>query len=97
MQFVSSITVKNFKSIKSATFRLEKYTPIVGQNNAGKSNSIAALKWLLKKQRLNENDFNDNSKPIEVEGVIDGITDEILGLLGNTHKKKLKNILMMNK
>lgn len=93
MQFVSSITVKNFKSIKSATFRLEKYTPIVGQNNAGKSNSIAALKWLLKKERLNENDFNDNSKPIEVEGVIDGITDEILGLLGDTHKKKIEEYI----
>lgn len=93
MQFVSSITVKNFKSIKSATFRLEKYTPIVGQNNAGKSNCIAALKWLLKKERLNENDFNDNSKPIEVEGVIDGITDEILGLLGDTHKKKIEEYI----
>lgn len=93
MQFVSSITVKNFKSIKSATFRLEKYTPIVGQNNAGKSNSIAALKWLLKKERLNENDFNDNSKPIEVEGVIDGITDEIIGLLGDTHKKKIEEYI----
>jgi len=89
MQFISSITVKNFKSIKSATFRLEKYTPIVGQNNAGKSNAVASLKWLLQKEKLSAEFFNDVTKPVEVEGVVAGITEDILGLLGETHKNKI--------
>lgn len=93
MQFISSITVKNFKSIEKATFRLEKYTPIVGQNNAGKSNIISSLKWLLQKEKLNEQFFNDIKKPIEVEGEINGITDEIINLLEETHRQKIENYI----
>lgn len=93
MQFVSSITVKNFKSIKSATFRLEKYTPVVGQNNAGKSNCIAALKWLLQKEKLNEQCFNDTELSVEVEGVIDGINEEILGKIGESHIGKIRDFI----
>ncbi|GAA5088563.1 ATP-dependent nuclease [Paenalcaligenes hermetiae] len=89
MQFISLIKVKNFKSIQDATFRLEKYTPIVGQNNAGKSNIIASLKWLLKKEKLGEEVFYDRTQPIEVEGVITGITEDILNLLGTTHREKI--------
>lgn len=93
MQFISSITVKNFKSIKEATFRLEKYTPIVGQNNAGKSNIVSSLKWLLQKEKLSEEFFYDITKPVEVEGQINGITDEILNLLEETHRKKIKDYI----
>lgn len=94
MQFVSSIIVKNFKSIKSATFRLEKYTPVVGQNNAGKSNSIAALKWLLRKEKLGESYFNDPAQPVVVEGVIDGITQDILELLESSHAQRMREYIV---
>lgn len=97
MQFVSSLTVRNFKSIKSATFRFEQYTPIVGQNNAGKSNIVAALKWLVQKEKLTEQSFNDIDKPVEIEGVIEGITEEILGQLNETHIKRIQEFIGSNR
>ncbi|MBE0470190.1 MAG: AAA family ATPase [Methyloprofundus sp.] len=78
MHYVSSLKVKNFKSIKNADFSLEAYTPIVGYNNAGKSNIIFSLKWLLQKEKLGEEAFNNSAEPIEVEGVINGVTNEII-------------------
>ncbi|MGD9493791.1 MAG: ATP-dependent endonuclease [Bacteroidales bacterium] len=78
---LSEIKIRNFKSIQNETFELSDFTPLVGYNNAGKSNILAAIKWLLRKTSLLESDFNDTTQPIEIEGVISGITTEIFDQL----------------
>ncbi|MFA6192037.1 MAG: AAA family ATPase [Sulfurimonas sp.] len=68
MHFISSITIKNFKSIREETFPLTLYTPLVGYNNAGKSNILEAIQWLLNKSSLSEKYFNNIDESIEISG-----------------------------
>lgn len=76
---LSEIIIRNFKSIQNETFELSAFTPLVGYNNAGKSNILEAIKWLLRKTSLSDTDFNDVAQPVEMEGCISGITATILG------------------
>ena len=42
---LTEINISNFKSISSESFELTEFTPLVGYNNAGKSNILEAIKW----------------------------------------------------
>ena len=46
---LSEIIIKNFKSIQYETFELSAFTPLVGYNNAGKSNILDFCSGYLKK------------------------------------------------
>lgn len=89
MHYISSITIKNFKSIREEIFELSIYTPLVGYNNAGKSNILASIKWLFNKKSLSEKDFYCITDPIEVSGCIVGITEDILDRLPENQKKSI--------
>ena len=94
---LSEIKIKNFKSIKDVTFELSAFTPLVGYNNAGKSNILEAIKWLLRKSTLSDNQFNDVNEPIEIEGEISGISEAILDLLADNHKTIISTYLFNDK
>jgi len=96
VHYVSKIEVINFKSIKSSSFLLSQYTPLVGYNNAGKSNLIQALKWFIKPFSLVESSFFNSSNQIEVIGTIQGITEDILNNLTSTNQTKIKKFLFFN-
>lgn len=96
MHYLSSIEIENFKSIKKANFSLKKYTPIVGYNNAGKSNIISAIKWLLNTSSLDESFFNNPENPIQIKGHIRGVTEEILELLKDSHKNRIEKYVEDN-
>ena len=48
---------------------------MVGYNNAGKTNILESIKWVLKKSTLKLNDFNNPETPVIVTAKIDGITE----------------------
>lgn len=75
---ISNIKVENFKSIRNYDFDLAQYTPVVGNNNTGKSNLIKAIKWLIKKQSLPTQDFFNPQQPVIVTAKINGITQPII-------------------
>lgn len=91
---LSEITVTNFKSISNERFELSDFTPLVGYNNAGKSNILAAIKWLLRKTSLSDTDFNDIAQPVEMEGCVSGITTAILGQLPNNQQAAITPFLI---
>lgn len=78
MHRLSHLRIKNFRACKDVSLPLEGYTPLVGQNNTGKSSILQALSWVLKPTALLTKDFHDPGQPVEVVACIDGITDEIL-------------------
>jgi len=69
-----AIEIANFRSIKNCALPLSAYTPIIGYNNSGKSNAIAAIQWLLRRSLLGKTDFHDPNLPIEVIGTITGVS-----------------------
>ena len=69
---------------------LTPYTPMVGYNNAGKSNILSALEWLLDDKLLPPSDYNDPDLDISIEGDVNGVTEEVLRRLSEEHREPLR-------
>lgn len=81
MHRMSHVAISNFRACRSLSLPLESFTPLVGQNNTGKSTILEAIKWGLKPGALAATDCANASKPIVVTACIDGIFQEILGCI----------------
>ncbi|WP_336129353.1 ATP-dependent nuclease [Mesoflavibacter sp. CH_XMU1422-2] len=90
---LTTIEIQNFKSIIAIEFELSEYTPLVGYNNAGKSNILEAIKWVLRKSSLKSTDFNDVNSPVIMTAKIDGISKTILENLNATHRQRIEPFL----
>ncbi|WP_289054035.1 ATP-dependent nuclease [Carboxylicivirga marina] len=90
---LSSVSIENFKSIQEIEFELSDYTPLVGYNNAGKSNIIEAIKWVLRKSSLKQTDFNNSVNPVVISAIIDGIDDDILDNITDSHRQRIEPFL----
>lgn len=86
---IEKLSIENFKSCKELNINLTNFVPLVGYNNAGKSNILSAIEWLLKPKILSKSDFNNLEKPITVSGQITGITPELLETLEEGHRKAI--------
>jgi putative ATP-dependent endonuclease of OLD family len=87
---IIEISISNFKSIVTETFELSDFTPLVGYNNAGKSNLLSAIKWLLRKASLGVDAFNNVANAVVVEGKITGIGEELLQNLAPNHRASIE-------
>lgn len=88
---ISSVEIKNYKSIVNAELKLSSFTPLVGYNNAGKSNCLSAIQWILKKSSLSNKDFFDTSQPVEVIATINGVSQVLLDLMPSRQKRSIEN------
>lgn len=88
MHKIGHIEIKNFRLCRHVSLPLESFTPLVGQNNTGKSSILSAISWCLKPSTLVASDFADLVNPVEVSARIDGITDQILDLLPEQKHRK---------
>ncbi|MEQ4676788.1 AAA family ATPase [Providencia vermicola] len=89
--FIESIIINNFLSCKKTEVLLSPFTPLVGYNNAGKSNILNAIKWLLEKRVINiDETFLKNESEIYVSAEISGIDENTLSLLTDVNIKKIK-------
>ncbi|MFT7611091.1 MAG: putative ATP-dependent endonuclease of OLD family [Parvicellaceae bacterium] len=86
---ISNIQIKNFKSVKNQEFDLSAFSPLIGYNNAGKSNILEAIKWVLRKTSLKKDSFNDITQPIIMIGKIEGITTDILDNIDPVHRTRI--------
>lgn len=90
---LSKLEIENFKSIKNLEIELSDYSPLVGYNNAGKSNILEAIKWVLRKTSLKESDYNDVSFPITIIATIAGIDQSILENIDEIHRQRIEPFL----
>jgi len=91
---ISRIRIKNFCSCKEVSMVTGVFTPLVGYNNAGKSNILEAVIWLLKKSTLDASKFYEDNNEVIVEADITGITDNLLQLLAPNHRSALETYLV---
>ncbi|MDC7242393.1 MAG: AAA family ATPase [Sphaerochaetaceae bacterium] len=94
MHKIDWIRIKNFRSCSDVKVSLEAFSPIVGYNNAGKSNILKAIKWLLRPTGLQEIDFNDKNEKITVTAKISGISIDLLDNIGETHKTNIEPFII---
>jgi recombinational DNA repair ATPase RecF len=90
MHHISELRIQGFKSISNATFPLSHYTPLVGYNNAGKTNILKAASWVIKKVSLAGEDFHNINNAVTVEAEISGITAEVLDALEAGHRTRIQ-------
>lgn len=88
--YISELDIRNFRSCVATSLQLTNFTPLVGLNNCGKSNCLTALQWLVRKAKLGVEDFHDPAQPVQVTGVLVGITDADLDVLEGKHRKKIE-------
>lgn len=86
---ISQIKINNYKSLILAEFELTEFTPLIGYNNAGKSNILSAINWLLRKSSLAKDTFKQPNIPISVEGLIEGIDSDLLNQLPTNHRSSI--------
>ncbi len=97
MHHISELSIQGFKSISNATFPLSYYTPLVGYNNAGKTNILKAASWVIKKTSLTPEDFHNTNNPVIVEAEISGITAEVLDALDPGHRTRIEPLIVDGK
>ena len=90
---LSEITISNLRSIQKQTFPLSGFTALIGYNNAGKTNILMGIRWLLSRFSLDISYFDDPNIPVEVEGVFEGITENVLNRLGEERADEIKPFL----
>jgi putative ATP-dependent endonuclease of the OLD family len=81
MHRITQIQIQNFRACQSVLLPLDDFTPLVGQNNVGKSTLLESIRWLLKPDARSSSDFTDANQPIVVTARIEGISAAILGLI----------------
>lgn len=87
---IQSLNIKNYRSIKDLDIELQNFTPVVGQNNVGKSNILNAIHWFIKPTKLEAGDFNELGQPVEVTGVVKGVTEEILSAIPEAQRTRIE-------
>ncbi|MBK8596375.1 MAG: AAA family ATPase [Holophagales bacterium] len=91
----TSLTVENFRSIRRLTVDVPNLAVLIGRNNAGKSNILQALRFLLDgaTKDLSEEDFYcgraGRSERLHVEATVSGMDEDALGLLEEKHRGKI--------
>lgn len=55
---ISSVTVRNYRSLKDVTVRVSKYGVFIGANGSGKSSLLYALDWFFNGTSLAESDVH---------------------------------------
>ena len=86
---LSRITISNLRSIQRETFPLSDFTALIGYNNAGKTNILMGIRWLLAHFSLDISYFDDTNHPVEAEGIFEGITEQVLNRLGDEKAAEL--------
>lgn len=94
MHLVSKIRVQNFKSIRDSEFQFSAYTPLVGYNNAGKTNILQALSWVIKKSSLLSADFHDPTQAVVVTAEVSGIDAGVLDALEQNHRNRIEPLVV---
>lgn len=86
---LTNIKITNYRSCRTVELSLDEFNPVVGPNNAGKSNILAAISWFLAPAVLSESDFWDRSVAVSVEGTVTGLGQDILDRLAATHRSRI--------
>jgi putative ATP-dependent endonuclease of OLD family len=96
MHSLAHISIANFRSCKNVGLPLGDFTPVVGYNNAGKSNILTAIEWLIEPSALTAGDFFDPNVAIVVEGKVTGISAELIGKMPANQQGQVKRYIVEN-
>ena len=93
MHGLTQIHIQNFRACKNVSLSLGSFTPLVGQNNVGKSTVLDAIRIVLAPKAFAKNDASDPALPIVLSACISGITLELIVLIPEPrHRLRLRGL-----
>jgi len=93
MHKVKKVSIENFRSCKSVTVQLSAFSPLVGYNNAGKSNIMEAIHWGIHHSALNEQHFCDNDEQVCVTVHVEGVDEQVVNSLSKNRRNRIQPYL----
>ncbi len=94
---IHSISIQNFKGLRSAELMPSRFTCLVGENNSGKSTVLQSLVFALSHPtQLPAEVFYDETFPIEFKIEIADITDLDLLRLSEEHRNRIVPLIVDN-
>lgn len=87
---LQKVEIQNFRSCKSLEVQLSSFSPLVGYNNAGKSNIMDAICWVLHHGALDEGDFYDPDEPVMVTAYVEGVSEKVLDGLSEIRRERIE-------
>ena len=88
MHSISQIHIVNFRACRDVSLSLGDFTPLVGQNNVGKSTILEAIKIVLAPRAFLKTDPSNPDENITIAACIDGITPDIIALIPEPKHQK---------
>jgi putative ATP-dependent endonuclease of OLD family len=92
LQYVT-VTIENFRCIRSARVPLSRFVCAVGHNNAGKSSLLIALRLFYSGHKLDRADYYDPNQDVTIAVEIEGIDDQELDRLDKAHADKTRPLI----
>jgi predicted ATP-dependent endonuclease of OLD family len=90
---INYVFIDNYRGIKSGSFKLTQMGCIIGENNAGKSSVLLAVKLFFSSQKLSSGEFYDPNQNINIELHFDSITDGDINRLDVEHRERIREII----
>ena len=90
MHKIKQLQIRNYRSCQDTTITLENYTPLVGYNNAGKSNILKCIETLVRGKGQNGASFFNENKPLEIIALLEGLDEHSLSHLSSQQVTSLK-------
>lgn len=91
--FLSHIKIENYRAHSSTEIPLPQLGSFIGENNAGKSTILHAIRFVLEDKKLSPDDFRDQDLPVCVTLQFKQITDEDLHRVSEAHRDRVAEML----
>lgn len=90
---LAHVKIKNFRAHNDTEIPLSQLGCLIGENNAGKSSVLHSVQYVLEDKRLNPEDFRDPTLPASVELRMEGINEEDLRRVNETHRDRVRDMV----
>lgn len=90
---LTNVTIKNFRAHRVTALPLPQLGCFIGENNAGKSSVLHAVQYVLEDRKLSFEDFRDPTLPASVSLRLEGIEEEDLLRVNETHRSRVRDMI----
>ena len=90
---LTRLSVCNYRALRDVSIPLSRFGCLIGENNSGKSCFLQALSLFFSGSKLSSANYFDESKPIRIAIVFEGIDESDLSRLVTEHRDRVREIL----
>lgn len=90
---LSHIKIENYRAHSKTEIPLPQLGCFIGENNAGKSTILHAIRFVLEEKKLIADDFRNSKLPVTVTLQFEGISAEDLKRVSSVHRERVTEMV----